>query len=69
MIEQIVKDPVSGAHDDVADLNLAGVLVCVVGRVLTHIVLACFEQLPQLNAFLDLACVLELFDVLFARQD
>lgn len=69
VVEQVVEDAVSCADDHVAEVNLAGVLIGLVRGVLADVVLALLKHLTQLNAFLDLALLLEQLDVLFSGQD
>ena len=69
VVEQIVKNSVSCTDDYVAQINLTGVLVSKLGSILAHIVLALFENLAQLNAFLDLSFLLKQLDMFFPGQN
>lgn len=69
MIEQIIENAICRANNYVAKMNFTGVLVSQLWSILANIVLALFEDLSQLNAFLDLSFLLEQFDVFFPGQD
>jgi len=59
VVEEVVEDSICCTYDDVTDLGLAGVLVGQVWGVLANaVLLALFQHLTQLYAFLDLAPLL-----------
>jgi hypothetical protein len=59
VVEEVVEDSICRADDDVTDLGLASVLVGQVWGVLANaVLLALFQHLTQLYAFLDLAPLL-----------
>lgn len=69
MIEQIIENAICRANNYVAKMNFTGVLVSQLWSILANIVLALFEDLSQLNAFLDLSFLLEQLNVFFPGQD
>ena len=69
VVEQIVENSVSCTDDHVAEINLTGVLISKLRSILAHVILALFEHLAQLNAFLDLSFLFKQLDVFFPGQN
>lgn len=67
MLEQIVEDSVSGRYHNVSFLELNVIIICILWRVLAHIIFL-FENLLQLGHFGQLALSAEDFEICLRRQ-